>query len=1735
MTPKTSFLRSFALGAFALVATLLPAPSSAQANPSRDLLAPRNPQALATAVDSGLMPSSQRVSLILTLTPDPARATALDQLLAALTTPSSPSYHQWLTPAQFASAYGSTPDQLAAAAAWAQGAGLSVDATDATRITVSGPAGKVQAAFATSLHLYQIDAAVYYASATPASLPAAAAALFGAVEGLDNLPASTVFSSADFPSLTAQMDSNAGPILALTGTSAISAAQLPEYTLLFRQAAAQGITVLLPAAAGSFADATSIADASTPQSTTLPRPTWQYAAGLPADNFRDTPDLAAPSVAALTQTLTTIAGTDRLGNVAPVLYQLAPVVGLFTQRDSAPAGTWEPGTGLGMVDLDKLATSFPRGTGMSYTSFAATNYSPTHGQATSFTSQVTSGTGGGTPTGTVSFTTSAGVTLGTVTLVNGSASLTVSNLSGGNFTIGAVYSGDSTYASSQSPTSQIYVAPEPSQLSAAVSGSPTVGSSFTVTVTDTVTLGVPTGAVTLAISGTSTALTQTLTPATANSATATFSVPSPPPGGITLSINCTTTANYSCYNPYTTSVQIAKATPVLSISYTPNPPVSGQQITLNGVVSTIGSAPAPTGSVTFSDNGTVLNAGTLSGGSTSTTGTVPTTATHSITATYSGDSNYNSASTTGSSSTSGTITTSTAVTSSATTVNAGASITFTATVTPASTGPASPTGTVQFFDGGTSLGTANLAGNVAMFTTNRLSSTSSHTITAVYSGDGYYSTSTSNTVTLTSGTSSNNTTTTLTSSTTTPVHGTSATLTATVTPPTSGATPTGTVTFSSSAGTLATSPLVNGVASYTYSQLSGGATNLTATYNGSATYSASTSATLTITVQPEPSNLTLALGPNATFGSPFAVGVNVGGSSPYGVPTGVVTGTPTGTGYSTSVSANLKTPPGTVNGASGVNLIFQATGAGSVIVSVTYAGDNNFAAAGPVTTTVPVARAASTVSLSLSPSPVVTGQPTLFTAKVSFIAAIAPTGSITFYDGTTIVGTGVLDATGTATYSSTLAAGNHVLSAGYTGDLNYLPGTSPATNTTTGTAASTTSLTLTPASIASGSTVTLMATVTGTAAGPVPTGTVQFLSSGVVLCTATLSGGNASCSYIPTTAGNSSIAASYLGDSTYSASTSPVSILVVTVAAGALTATLAPNPPQGNSPATITATVTAPAGTIPTGSLMATISSNGGGAGTGVQSTYTTPLPGNGTSNTATVQIPVVTPQPSGNYVITVSCVNTNFSCTSVTIPFTLGTTTTGTATLTAIVSPATALPNSTATVTGTITAPTGTTLTGTVTATIAGVTGAVYTVTLPGTAVTTGMYSIPISVPATAGAYTVTVICTSNAFTCIPVTAALTSSTTALIATTTKLVATLSQTATGATVFTATVTPSTTATTVPTGTVILYDGTTPVGIGTLTAAGTASFSLTQNLTVTHSYTAVYSGDTVYAGSTSTAVTGTGASTPAAITLAASTSVALSGQNVVLTATVTGLTATGAGPTGSVSFYITGASARLLGTVTLTSTGAGVATAVLTTSGLPSGNLTIDAVYSGDTNFTTVTSNLVTLGTTDFSVTFNPPTLTIIRGGSGFATATVNFLGGLTGNVTLGCTPAADSYVTCSFSPAVLNASGTSTLTIQTTAPRTALNSPGGLRTGVVGGISFAALLGLVLPFGRRRRLPALLALLVSAGVMAGLGCSANNFNSSPLASSGSPLGTTILTITTAGSDGTNTVRHTYYYQVTIE
>jgi hypothetical protein len=164
---------------------------------------------------------------------------------------------------------------------------------------------------------------------------------------------------------------------------------------------------------------------------------------------------------------------------------------------------------------------------------------------------------------------------------------------------------------------------------------------------------------------------------------------------------------------------------------------------------------------------------------------------------------------------------------------------------------------------------------------------------------------------------------------------------------------------------------------------------------------------------------------------------------------------------------------------------------------------------------------------------------------------------------------------------------------------------------------------------------------------------------------------------------------------------------------------------------------------------------------------------------------------------------------------------------------------------------------------------------------------------------------------------------------------------------FTATVKAAAPGSGTPTGTVTFMDGTTTLGTATL-GGGTASFSISTLSVGTHSIKVVYEGDTNFKTSTSAVLGQAVNQASTSTTLVSSANPSASGQSVTFTATV-GALAPGSGtPTGTVTFYD---GSTKLGTATVSGGAAGFTTSTLTV-----GTHSIKAVYSGDSNFKTSTS-----------------------------------------------------------------------------------------------------------------------------------------------------------------------------------
>ncbi|MGA9542132.1 MAG: Ig-like domain repeat protein [Candidatus Sulfotelmatobacter sp.] len=293
------------------------------------------------------------------------------------------------------------------------------------------------------------------------------------------------------------------------------------------------------------------------------------------------------------------------------------------------------------------------------------------------------------------------------------------------------------------------------------------------------------------------------------------------------------------------------------------------------------------------------------------------------------------------------------------------------------------------------------------------------------------------------------------------------------------------------------------------------------------------------------------------------------------------------------------------------------------------------------------------------------------------------------------------------------------------------------------------------------------------------------------------------------------------------------------------------------------------------------------------------------------------------------------------------------------------------------------------------------------------------------------------------------------------------------------------------------------VAVTGTTVLGAGSYTLTATFTPTNTST--------YASTTASASFTVAKATPV-LALTSSASAVAVGSSVTFTATVTSSAGT---PGGSVSFYD---GTTLLGTGTLA---AGVAT--YTTLNLPVGALSITAVYSGDINFSTLTSaGLTETVMTAYTVTAPTTPVPVAPGGAATIDITVPPLGGAYNSVVTLSATGLPPGATATFNPPTVTPGSTGAPTVLTiqlpalTAGIPASDLPSNRRglplvPASLGFLLFGAILG-------RKRIPRMLMLvfvLASLGVTTSLltGCG-GGFASTPSTTPGNYI------VTVTGTSG---------------
>jgi len=590
---------------------------------------------------------------------------------------------------------------------------------------------------------------------------------------------------------------------------------------------------------------------------------------------------------------------------------------------------------------------------------------------------------------------------------------------------------------------------------------------FTATVTTGATTGNLTGTVTFYDGATLLAAGVALN-APGTTAKATFTTSS-----LTVGLH-TITASYSgdtSHFPSTSTdnsakplIQTVLEATAVALTSSLNPSAVGQNVTFTATVTISGGGGVvPDGTVVFTDGATTLGSVPInaSGVATYSTSTLSP-GLHSIIATYGGDAARQILG-----STSNTVSqdvqspSAIAVTSSLNPSNYGIPVIFTATVTPS--GTVAATGTVNFLDNGQQIGTGTLAGSpgTATFTTSTLI-VGSHPITVTYAGDTYNGPSTS--APITQVVNQTQTSTTEAAAPNPGIAGAPVAITATVKVIAGAATTTGTVTFTNGAATLGSATLGAAGTATINPTLPPGQYSIIATYGGDANDSGSASAPLALTVQLATTSIAVTTsGSPALVLSPITFTATVTGNG--GIPTGTVTF------LSDGVSIGVANLSATGTAA----FTTSALAAGTHSITASYGGDVNdspstSAAISQAVGTIPTVTDLGTATTTG------TSPQTILVATVLASTGPVPTGTITFNNGTTTIGSAPLDSSGVATLTPNLALGTYTIVAVYSGDVLHSPSTSqPVTISGTATGFN---LAVTPASVTMAATQNATVTVT---------------------------------------------------------------------------------------------------------------------------------------------------------------------------------------------------------------------------------------------------------------------------------------------------------------------------------------------------------------------------------------------------------------------------------------------------------------------------------------------------------------------------------------------------------------------------------------------------------------------------------------------------------------------------------
>jgi len=702
--------------------------------------------------------------------------------------------------------------------------------------------------------------------------------------------------------------------------------------------------------------------------------------------------------------------------------------------------------------------------------------------------------------------------------------------------------------------------------------------------------------------------------------------------------------NYTLSNSAAASQVILAAPTKVILGAFPPAPTYGQTVTLTAQVCALdfgsvvdcraisGGLMKPAATITFFDGATAIGTSPAvdATGTASITVTLvnpggvntPVVGTHAITAQYNGgssaDPNYGGSTSAASNLVVGKAPTQSSVVSSVLNPVTGQTFTLTATVVaPSSFGPP-PAGIVDFVDNGfpafasatlVANGTSSVAQITIPSTGINALPVGTHVITANYRGSDAYAVSNSpvtGALALVVVVSKANTTTTMSlcaiqtngaCTTETPVIGQTVRMTSTVAVVAPGAgAPTGTVQFFNSTLLLGTASVIGvaGSGSSTVYQASiqvtlpQGALFLTSTYSGDAGFATSASPVITQSVT-KPNviiNITSSQNP-AIFGNPVTYTAIISPMPP-------ATGVPTGTVLFFDGISQISSPVLLVGGAASFTPPVSSMTVGTHPIGVSYNGDANFQGftSGALVNQI-INKVPASLYLTSNAYTAIASQVITLSAQVAGPASLgiypAATGQVQFYDGSTMIGVGILTG-GFATLNvANLAAGLHNLQAVYGGDVNWTGANSVFVAQTVNKAATVTQIQSSVNPAVFGQQVVFTVNVAVPAPGTLPaTGSVQLYdNNNAVGEPQTANNGTFTIPVMTFAPGTHNIIARFLGDANFATSQSAALSLVVNKAATVTALATMPYSSTSGQSVVLTAVVnvTAPGTGAPSGSV----------------------------------------------------------------------------------------------------------------------------------------------------------------------------------------------------------------------------------------------------------------------------------------------------------------------------------------------------------------------------------------------------------------------------------------------------------------------------------------------------------------------------------------------------------------------